>query len=297
MKTLIVGGTGLVGAETARLMASKGHDVTLMSRSPTSSPALAEFPHIAHDYLKDDISIETLNDFDWLVFSAAADIRMLPEGESDETFFMHANGVRVPYFFEQAAKSNISKAVYIGTFYPVVASEKIETSAYVRSRYEADKAVRAFSSPDFGIVCLNAPYIIGQFPGIDTPHLEGLTMYAAGKLEGVPLIAPDGGVNHISSLSVAEAVLGGFMHGEAGRAYLIGDENLTWKEYFELFCEAVGNPQDLDVITDAHPLLPDIILYAGRNSTVSYDPENDDLNYGRNRIKETIQNVVSSYIN
>ena len=90
MKTLIVGGTGLVGAETARLMASKGHDVTLMSRSPTSSPALAEFPHIAHDYLKDDISIETLNDFDWLVFSAAADIRMLPEGESDETFFMHA---------------------------------------------------------------------------------------------------------------------------------------------------------------------------------------------------------------
>ncbi|HAK98319.1 MAG TPA: hypothetical protein DCP14_03130 [Rhodobiaceae bacterium] len=49
MKTLIVGGTGLVGAETARLMASKGHDVTLMSRSPTSSPALAEFPHIAHD--------------------------------------------------------------------------------------------------------------------------------------------------------------------------------------------------------------------------------------------------------
>ena len=29
MKTLIVGGTGLVGAETARLMASKGHEVTL----------------------------------------------------------------------------------------------------------------------------------------------------------------------------------------------------------------------------------------------------------------------------
>jgi dihydroflavonol-4-reductase len=295
MKTLIVGGTGLVGAETARLMASKGHEVTLMSRNPTSNPALAEFAHIAHDYIKDDISIETLNAFDWLVFSAGADIRMLPEGESDETFFMHANGVRVPHFFEQAAKSNISKAVYIGTFYPIVAAEKIETSAYVRSRYEADKALRAYSSPDFEIVCLNAPYIIGQFPGIDTPHLEGLTMFAAGKLEGVPLVAPDGGVNHISSLSVAEAVLGGFMHGEAGRAYLIGDENLTWKEYFELFCEAVGNPQDLDVITDAHPMFPDIILYAGRNATVSYDSENGVLNYGRNRIKETIENVVASY--
>ena len=297
MKTLIVGGTGLVGAETARLMASKGHEVTLMSRNQTSNPALLEFPHIAHDYIHDDISLETLNAFDWLVFSAGADIRMLPEGESDETFFMHANGVRVPYFFEQAAQSNISKAVYIGTFYPVVASQNIETSAYVRSRYEADKALRAFSSPDFEIVCLDAPYIIGQFPGIEAPHLEGLTMYAAGKLEGVPLIAPAGGVNHISSLSVAEAVLGGFTHGEAGKAYLIGDENLSWKEYLELFCEAVGNPQNLEVTTDAHPMLPDIILYAGRNTTVSYEPENGELNYGRLRIKETIKNVVSSYLN
>ena len=122
-------------------------------------------------------------------------------------------------------------------------------------------------------------------------------MYAAGKLEGVPLIAPAGGVNHISSLSVAEAVLGGFTHGEAGKAYLIGDENLSWKEYLELFCEAVGNPQNLDVTTDAHPMLPDIILYAGRNATVSYEPENGELNYGRQRIKETIKNVVSFYLN
>ncbi|HCN32811.1 MAG TPA: epimerase, partial [Rhodobiaceae bacterium] len=157
--------------------------------------------------------------------------------------------------------------------------------------------LRQYSSPEFQIVCLDAPYVIGQFPGIETPHLEGLTMYAAGKLEGVPLIAPAGGVNHISSLSVAEAVYGGFLNGEPGKAYLIGDENLSWKEYFELFCEAVGNSQDLVITEDAHPMMPDIILYAGRNATVSYEPENGDLNYGRNRIKETIQNIVSSYMN
>ncbi len=97
---------------------------------------------------------------------------MLPEGESDETFFMHANGVRVPYFFEKAAQSNISKAVYIGTFYPVVASQNIETSAYCAPVTKLTK-LRAFSSPDFEIVCLDAPYIIGQFPGIEAQHLEG----------------------------------------------------------------------------------------------------------------------------
>ena len=71
---------------------------------------------------------------------------------------------------------------------------------------------------------------------------------------------------------------------------------LNWKEYFELFCDAVGNPQDLAITEDAHPMMPDIILYAGRNATVSYEPENGELNYGRNRIKETINNVVSSYL-
>ena len=296
MKTLIIGGTGLIGAETARLMNSQGHDVTLMSRNSTSNPTLSEYNHITHDYIHDDISTDVLDEFEWLVFSAAADIRMLPEGHDEETFFMHANGNRVPYFFEKAAQSKIKKAVYIGTWYPVVVPDKIQTSSYVRSRFEADKLLRQYSSPEFEIVCLDAPYVIGQFPGIETPHLEGLTMYAAGKLEGVPLIAPAGGVNHISSLSVAEAVYGGFLNGEPGKAYLIGDENLSWKEYFELFCEAVGNPQDLATTEDAHPMMPDIILYAGRNATVSYEPENGELNYGRNRIKETINNVVSSYL-
>jgi hypothetical protein len=72
---------------------------------------------------------------------------------------------------------------------------------------------------------------------------------------------------------------------------------LSWKQYFELFCEAVGKPQDLVITEDAHPMMPDIILYAGRNATVSYEPENGELNYGRNRIKETIENIVSSYMN
>ena len=104
MKTLIIGGTGLIGAETARLMNSHGHEVTLMSRNSPANPALSQYKHIAHDYIHDDISTDVLDKFDWLVFSAAADIRMLPEGHDEETFFMHANTDRVPYFFEIAAQ-------------------------------------------------------------------------------------------------------------------------------------------------------------------------------------------------
>ncbi len=122
-------------------------------------------------------------------------------------------------------------------------------------------------------------------------------MYAAGKLEGVPLLHLQVVLTTLVAFQSRKLCWEVFTHGEAGKAYLIGDENLSWKEYLELFCEAVGNPQNLRFTTDAHPMLPDIILYAGRNATVSYEPENGELNYGRQRIKETIKNVVSSYLN
>ena len=41
MKVLVVGGTGLIGGEIALYLQKNGHDVTLMSRKPTTAAALA----------------------------------------------------------------------------------------------------------------------------------------------------------------------------------------------------------------------------------------------------------------
>lgn len=296
MKILIVGGTGLVGATAAVHLRTAGHDVTLMSRHEPTMPPLTEFAHLRHDYVNDDIAVETLAGFDALVFSAAADIRAVPEGADMDAFFMHANTERVPFFIAQAKAAGIAKTVYIGTFYPQVVPDKIATSAYVRSRHLADEAVRGMADEHFSVCSLNAPYILGRFAGVEAPHLVALAQYAAGRLEGLPLVAPKGGVNHISSQSMAEAILGALENGENGKAYLVGDENLSWKAYLELYCDAAGNPQDLAVSEDEHPMFPDIILYAGRNATVSYEPENGVLNYRQNRIRETVEDILAAYL-
>ncbi len=44
MNILIVGGTGLVGSETARYLKAQGHEVTLMSRKPAAAGVPAQFP-------------------------------------------------------------------------------------------------------------------------------------------------------------------------------------------------------------------------------------------------------------
>jgi nucleoside-diphosphate-sugar epimerase len=294
-RILIVGGTGLTGAHAALHLRQLGHDVTIMSRTSPSLACLAGFDHIAANYVDNGPGAESLGSFDSLVFAAGADIRLYNPEEDEEAFFSRVNTEAIPAFFRSAREAGIARAVYIGTYYPQVVPDAIETSPYVRSRHLADEAVRALDSDSFRVCSLNAPFILGIVPGIELPHIAALVQYAQGKLEGVPLVAPAGGVNHISSQSMSEAIAAALDHGRGGHGYLVGDENLSWKAYLEMYFTAVGNPTDLPVSEEEHPLFPDAILYAGRNATISYEPESADLGYSRHNIRATIEQVVEDY--
>lgn len=292
---LIVGGTGLTGAHAALHLRAAGHTVTLMSRSTPTVPALAGFPHIAGDYIHAPPTREVLGTFDHLVFAAGADIRQLPPGESDEAFFEHANVQAIPAFFALARDAGVGSAVYIGSYYPQVVPETIETSVYVRSRHLADEGVRALATDTFRVCSLNAPFILGYVEGVALPHLEALVHFALGRLEGLPAVAPDGGVNHITSTSMSVAIENALAKGRNGHAYLVGDENLSWKTYLERYFDHAGNPQDLPVSREEHPLFPDIMLYAGRNAVIDYEPEVAELDYPRNQVEKTIAALVAAY--
>lgn len=295
MKILIVGGSGLTGAHAALHLRDAGHSVTLLSRSAPSLACLQGFEHIVGNYV-DDVPTGVLENFEQLVFAAGADIRLLPPGEDENVFFERVNTQAIPRFFQRAKDAGISRAVYVGTYYPQVVPEKIATSAYVRSRHLADEGLRALSCKTFSVCSLNAPFILGHVPGLVLPHLEVLVQYAAGRLDKMPLVAPAGGVNHITSQSMSEAIAGALAHGVGGRAYLVGDENLSWKVYLEMYFDAVGNTLDLPVSTEEHPLFPDMILYAGRNAVIQYEPDNGELGYSRNKVRGTIEQLVAAYL-
>lgn len=298
MKILIVGGTGLTGATAAKHLSSLGHQVTIMARSKPANPNLQSFDFIEGDYIKNSISTEQLKKFDALVFAAGADMRMLPpeQFEQQDSFFESSNTISIPRFFNVAKQAGIKRAVYIGSYYPQVAPQTIETSAYVKSRHLADEGVRALADKNFHVCSINAPFILGHFDGLEIPHLKALVDYCAGKIPGMEPVAPAGGVVHISAQSMAEAIAGALENGESGKPYLVGDTYMSWKDYFELLCKLVGNPQTLSVSTDEHPMLPDVILYAGRNAEVNYQADNAPLNYRINDIEKTMAEVAAAYL-
>lgn len=298
MKVLVVGGSGLIGGDAALYLKSHGHDVTIMARSVPTAPVLAALPFVQGDYVNDDMSDGRLNGFDAVVFAAAADIRQVPMDGSvtPEDFYRKVNDEAVPRFFAAAREAGMRRAVYIGTFYPQVASHRIGECPYVTSRSNTDEAVRAMSSDSFRVCSLNLPFVMGNIPGLDIPHIGALVAYASGALSELPVFAPKGGTNHITSHAVAQATLAALDHGESGRAYLLGDENYSWKEYLELWFEAAGNPQTLEVREDDHPLLPNVIMFAGPGATVSYEPEAvEELAYDRHQINATINTLLKAY--
>lgn len=301
MNILVLGGTGLIGGDAALHLASLGHCVTIAARKPAAvaegSP-LSKLPFVEIDYLADTVSRETLAKFDTLVFAAGNDIRHVPPGTDESEHWQRANVEGVPRFFARARDAGIRRAVYIGSFYPQVRPDLVEKSTYVRGRKLADDGARALASDSFHVCSVNAPFVAGHVPGLVVPGLAAHAAYALGRIPQVPVFAMPGGVNFISTTSLSEAVAGALLRGENGKAYLVGDENLSFQEYFGEYFRAAGRSGQLALIDREHPMLPDVVLYAGRGGTIYYEPDAAEtklLGYRRGDVRRTLHEIVEGY--
>jgi len=298
-KTLVVGGAGLIGAAAALHLAEIGHDVTIAGRTPPGSPPLTKLSFAQGSYLSDDFSDAFLQGFDALVFAAGNDVRQLPPGADEGDYFHHANSIGVPAFFARARAAGIRRAVYVGSYYTaVVPRYRIEASGYIRSRKAADDGVRALATPDFQVVSLEAPFMMGHVEGVRALSLEYSIRYLLGEFGPEPLWMIPGGGNFMSIRSFAEAVDGALERGENGKAYLVGDENWSFAHYHELLLDALGMPRKLPVRDENHPAMPDWTLYSGRGTTIAYEPDPASvtrLGYRRHDAEHAVREMVPYY--
>jgi nucleoside-diphosphate-sugar epimerase len=297
MKILVVGGTGLIGAHAALHLQSLGHAVTIAARKPSEVPELARLPFLACDYL-DPGSTTDLRGFDALVFAAGNDIRHVPPGADEAAHWQRANVEGVPRFFARARDAGVRRAIHIGSFYPQAAPHLVDRSSYVRGRKLSCDGVRALNSPTFAVCSLNAPFVAGVVPGLVVPGLAAHAAYAWGRFPNLPVYAMPGGVNFISTDSLSDAVAGALERGTPGKAYLLGDENLSFEDYFGELFRAAGRKEPVPVIDQEHPMLPDAILYAGRGGTIHYEPDPEEvrqLGYRRKDARAVLRRIVDFY--
>jgi nucleoside-diphosphate-sugar epimerase len=231
VKILVVGGTGMIGGHTALHLQSLGHDVSIAGRRPPQATTeLVKLPFVQGDFMAGTFTAEQLAPFDAVVFAAGNDIRHLPKGENFYAHVLRSNAECVPQFAALCRDAGVKRFVHIGSFYPHVAPELMDSNDYIRSRQLAVYGIIALATPDFHVCSLDAPFVVGTVPGMSLPMFEAYVRYAEGKMDGLEPYGPAGGTNFISCRSLSEAIAGALERGENGKAYLVGDENLGFAE-------------------------------------------------------------------
>jgi dihydroflavonol-4-reductase len=296
MKILVVGGTGALGAHAALHLSNKGHAVTVTGRAdglPAGSP-LAGLGYLRGDYVAGDFTPDRLAGFDWVVFAAGNDPRHVPKGEDFAGWLHKANAVAVPAFFAACREAGVKRAVQIGSFYAQAAPDLLVGNAYIRSRLAACEGARAEGAPGFDVISVNAPFMAGTVPGLPNAMFAAYVQWAKGALP-IPHFAPPGGTNFMSYRSLSEAIEGALERGAPGKAYLLGDENLSFRAYFQLFFDAVGSDVKLEERDEELPLLPDVAIPQGRGNFISYEPDPAEtalLGYRRGDVGAAVREIA-----
>ncbi|MFN3469896.1 MAG: NAD-dependent epimerase/dehydratase family protein [Novosphingobium sp.] len=299
MKVLVIGGTGALGGHAALHLAAQGHDVTISGRGAAApaGTALATLGYMQGDYVAGDFTADRLGGFDWMVFAAGNDPRHVPQGADFAAWLHKANHVALPAVFAAAREAGMSRAVQLGSFYPQAAPELVAGNVYIQSRLAACEGARAEGRPGFDVVSVNAPFMVGTVAGLPSAIFEPYVQWAKGNIP-VPFFAPTGGTNFMSFRSLSEAIEGALLRGEPGKAYLVGDENLSFRDYFQLFFDAVGNPVTLEARDEELPLLPDVAIPQGRGNTIRYEPDAGEvalLGYRRGDVAAAVAEIVAQF--
>jgi nucleoside-diphosphate-sugar epimerase len=298
-RVLVVGATGMIGSHVAADLAKRGDEVTVMARRDPSDRdprAVQVMPRLRGDYTDPDTSPRMLEGFEAIVFAAGNDIRHVPADQEDDAFWERTQSVGVPRFAALAKAAGVERFVQIGSYYHQLHPEWAERIPYVAARRDADERTRALSDTGFAAITLNPPSIVGADER-GVRRFARMIAWTRGELDEPELFAPPGGTNYMSVRSLSQAVQGALDCGQGGHAYLIGDRNLTYREYFQLLAEAAGSTHVIEERDEEHPFQPDRFIVQGRGAVIAYrtDPtETAALGYAQDDVERALAEIVTA---
>lgn len=242
---IIIGGTGFLGYHAIQEFIATGWEVTALGLPP--APPANLFPPSVKvilkslDSIQDEELLTLLRGHDALVFAAGLDDRAIPQKPAYPKF-IHANVETPLRLFQLAVKAGVKRAVVLGSYFAHFnrlwpEMKLAEHHPYIRSRVEQERVLT--SVPGLESCVLELPYIFGTLPVMGwKPLWTPLVKYI--RSSNI-LFYMHGGTACISARTVGRAIFAAVERGEPGKAYPIGQENLTWSQMLERLATADGH--------------------------------------------------------
>ncbi|MEZ4826739.1 MAG: NAD-dependent epimerase/dehydratase family protein [Bacteroidia bacterium] len=246
-KILVTGADGLLGSNLVRVLLSRGLDVRVLIQQGRNVPTLdnLDIEKFQGDVL-DTASLEAAARGCEKVIHVAANTNVWP---SRGEIYYKVNVTGTQNMIQAALKAGIERFVHVGSAssFGIGSKQKPGTEEdpcvsakygmdYIDTKVEGQRVVmEAVKSKGLPAVVVNPTFMIGPY---DSKPSSGAMIIAAAKGQ-VPGFT-GGGRNWVHVRDVAEAIANALSMGRLGEAYILGHENLSYKEAITQICEVVG---------------------------------------------------------
>ena len=247
MKVFMIGGTGLLGCEAARIFLERGHAVKSVALPPL--PEGAPIPEameleFCNIYAKSDDEIKAMmQGYDCFVFAAGIDERVEFPAPVYDAYYKY-NIEPLKRILPLCKEVGMKNAVILGSYFAYLAKERpdmklTEKHPYIRSRIDQEEVAFSFADENFDVAVLELPYIFGTQPGrkpVWVILIEQIKM-----MDKLPLtMYPGGGTAMLTVRQVGEVIVGAAEKSKGAKAWPISMYNQTWKEFLKIVYAARG---------------------------------------------------------
>ena len=246
----LTGATGFLGSKTADLLKARGFQVLLLVRNKKRlHPQLVESCQVVEVDFGDSSSLmQALAGVECLFHIAAANTTQ----QTDRDKIIASTLGLTQCVLQAANEARVPKVVYVSSVVALgrskdpnilldedAVNEGFE-SPYVEGKLIAEQWVKEFAtSSGLDIRHVYPSWVVGAGdPYLTPPHKFIMDFSAAGQK-----IYFDGGVSIANADCVAEGIVAAWQKGEPNGKYVLGGDNLTFKELYDLLGDEFGKPK------------------------------------------------------
>jgi dihydroflavonol-4-reductase len=246
VKALVTGATGFIGSAITRQLLSDGNDVKVLVRETSDTRNIDDLDvERRRGDIRDADSVRNaLKGCDTLFFAAA----YFTHWSTDRSRFYEVNVGGTRASLRAAMEAGVSKVVYtstnnaIGAYGAAPSDEEVAFNYwktgdhYSISKYLAEIEAFKFGARGLPVVIVNPTLVVGTNDIRPTSSGQLIIEVASGNMP----IYMDGWVNVVDVEDVARGHILAAARGRVGERYLLGNQNLTVREYFRLIADAAG---------------------------------------------------------
>ena len=246
---LVTGGTGFIGRRLVDKLVAQGHEVHVLSRDPAKK-ALFPSPQV-HFFTGDITSPEALQramEGCHGVFHLAAYAKgWAPDDRPYEAY----NVTGTELVLQAARQQGVARVLFCSTAGVINPSSDIPAdedtprtlpffTAYERTKAKAEEVVQQYVREGGDAVIVNPSRVFGPGPLVESNSVTRIIdLFRRGKWHIIPGDGHSYG-NYVYVDDVAEGMLLALERGRRGERYILGGDNLTYRDLFEVLRQATG---------------------------------------------------------